>query len=356
MVVTVLGQWRDIQGKIGGRQSMGAFSGDLQQAVAAAAAAYQADIISLFGPIYPPIDEELVRVCGDRVHRRNLLIMLATRGGNPHAAYRIARCFQRYYKDGRIIVLVDAQCESAGTLIALGADELVMSEAGYLGPLDVQVRKIDEVGEMGSALTADQALETLRQETAQYVTDHFLKMRFGQEVSMTTRQAADLAVRLAIGCFKPVYAQIDPMRLGEINRSVRIASEYARRIGRNLKRDAISTLVTGYPSHLFVIDRDEATQLFNVVRPPSQDLMLLCDLLRDDTRSAVRSGKASLRFLSFEERQARRANGLPTEERERDVDPLTKEGSNGRKQSRTDILAKSGESSQPKTDLSTDSC
>jgi hypothetical protein len=228
---------------------------------------------------------------------------LSTRGGNPHVAYRITRCFQRHYSHGKISVLIDAQCESAGTLIALGANEILMSEAGYLGPLDTQVRKVDEVGEMGSALTADQALETLRQETIRYVTDHFVKMRFGQEISMTTRQAADLASRLAIGLFEPVYAQIDPMRLGEINRSVRLASEYARRIARNAKRDTIATLVNEYPSHVFVIDREEAAQLFNEVRAPSDELTQLSDLLREEARYAIRTNKSSIRFLSCEAAQ-----------------------------------------------------
>lgn len=275
-------------------------SDELRNAVHAASSAYEADIITIFGPIQAPLDDDVIADCADRVRNKNLLVAISTTGGNPHAAYRVIRCLQRHYSNGKITVLIDTHCESAGTLISLGADEIVMSEAGYLGPLDVQIRKVGEVGEVGSALTAAEALDTLRWETTQYVADNFKKMRFAQDISMTTRQAADLASRLAIGLFNPIYAQVDPMRLGEINRSVRLASEYAQRVGRNLKKDTIQTLVNGYPSHGFVIDREEAAQLFNVVKPPTNELARLCRLFRPDAQQAVRASKPAIRFLSYE--------------------------------------------------------
>jgi ClpP class serine protease len=40
---------------------------------------------------------------------------------------------------------VSGYCKSAGTLIALGANELAFGEHGELGPLDVQIAKRDEV-------------------------------------------------------------------------------------------------------------------------------------------------------------------------------------------------------------------
>ena len=49
------------------------------------------------------------------------------------------------------------------------------------------------------------------------------------------------------------------MRVGEYDRAMRIASEYATRLGKaNLKDGALRRLVEGYPAHGFVIDKKEA--------------------------------------------------------------------------------------------------
>jgi len=48
--------------------------------------------------------------------------------------------------------------------------------------------------------------------------------------------------------FDPIYAQIEPGRLGEIDRAVRISVEYGERIAQNLKPDSLERLVVDYPS------------------------------------------------------------------------------------------------------------
>jgi ClpP class serine protease len=73
----------------------------------------------------------------------NAVLVLTTNGGDPNAAYRMVRYLKRKYK--KLTLYVFGQCKSAGTLIALGADEIVMSEFGELGPLDVQLSKKDEL-------------------------------------------------------------------------------------------------------------------------------------------------------------------------------------------------------------------
>ncbi len=77
-----------------------------------------------------------------------MVLMLSTFGGDPDAAYRIARCLRRRYT--RVSAMISGFCKSAGTLLLLGADDLVFTEHGELGPLDVQYWKQDELEEMGS--------------------------------------------------------------------------------------------------------------------------------------------------------------------------------------------------------------
>jgi hypothetical protein len=86
-----------------------------------------------------------------------------------------------------------------------------------------------------------------------------------------------------VGLFSPVYAQIDPVKLGEIQRAIAIAQAYGIRLNnaydRNLLEGGLEHLIVGYPSHGFVIDRKEAKALFRRVRHPEQAENLLGEFL-----------------------------------------------------------------------------
>lgn len=67
----------------------------------------------------------------------NVVLILCTTGGDPHAAYKIARALQAKYK--KFYLYVNCYCKSAGTLIAIGSDEVIMGNGAELGPLDAQL-------------------------------------------------------------------------------------------------------------------------------------------------------------------------------------------------------------------------
>lgn len=60
--------------------------------------------------------------------------------GDPNAGYRIGRALQHNYDD--VTLLVVGPCKSAGTLIAIAANKLVIGDMGELGPLDIQLKKM----------------------------------------------------------------------------------------------------------------------------------------------------------------------------------------------------------------------
>jgi ClpP class serine protease len=64
-------------------------------------------------------------------------MILHTPGGLAIAALQIARALRAH--PGRVTVFVPHFAMSGGTLIALGADEIVMSEHAMLGPIDPQI-------------------------------------------------------------------------------------------------------------------------------------------------------------------------------------------------------------------------
>jgi ClpP class serine protease len=56
--------------------------------------------------------------------KKNIGLILVTGGGSADAAFQIARYVKRRYK--RTLLYVFGSCKSAGTLIAVAADEIIM--------------------------------------------------------------------------------------------------------------------------------------------------------------------------------------------------------------------------------------
>lgn len=69
----------------------------------------------------------------------NLDLLLHTGGGDIDAAEKLVAMVRTTVGDGRFRVIVPDFAKSAGTLIALGADRIIMSDSSELGPIDPQV-------------------------------------------------------------------------------------------------------------------------------------------------------------------------------------------------------------------------
>ncbi len=68
---------------------------------------------------------------------RQIDLFLYTRGGDVLTPWRLVHLIREYTP--RFNVLVPFRCYSAGTLLCLGADEIVMGKMGELGPIDPSV-------------------------------------------------------------------------------------------------------------------------------------------------------------------------------------------------------------------------
>lgn len=239
-----------------------------------------ADILLYNGPIDYESFYQLLDYTKAARKRPNVLLILSTRGGNADAAYRIARCLTSRYK--RLTLLIVGMCKSAGTLVALAADELIIAESGELGPLDIQLRKRDEIIEFGSGLDTINALDVLREKSLESFRQCMLDVCVGAQIS--TKTAADIATQLSVGLIGKLYEQIDPIRLAETMRATNIAMHYGRSLAKNLIDNALHRLVHTYPSHGYVIDLAEAKTLFSNVRPPTGTEDAMIDVLGDHLR------------------------------------------------------------------------
>jgi hypothetical protein len=257
----------------------------------AAAAAIDADVYVYNGPLRGGKDLECIEVIHQNCHRDRALLVLTTNGGDPDAAYKIARYFQERYAFWT--VLIGGKCKSAGTLVAVGANELAFTPYGELGPLDIQLSKIDRFDSLQSGLTIQDSLIALEERALDrymsLVKDYIQANNGMLSFASATRAASDLITQL----YAPVFSRIDPEEVGARARSMRIAIDYGKRLAvksQNLKKDTLRTLAETYSSHSFVIDQQEAASLFNRVRPATPQEMALVAVLGSFARFDLSKG------------------------------------------------------------------
>jgi len=232
-----------------------------------------ADVLLFAGPITRDSAKDVSNQCSGRKRRKNIFIILETYGGSADAGYQIARCFQHKYD--KFILLVRGMCKSSGTLIALGSNEIVMCDTAELGPLDVQMSKKDELWESQSGHIVNTAIDYLQNRAFNSFQDFFRKIALGEFGNISLKTAAGIAGELTKGLYSPIFAQIDPMHAGEAGRATLIAYHYGSRLIRKSEicsEDKLWQLIYNYPSHGFVIDINEAIELFSKgkVRVPTQ--------------------------------------------------------------------------------------
>ena len=214
-----------------------------------------------------------MEISAEQPVRRNAVLFLTTYGGHAGQAYRIARLFQTF--TDKFYLCVPSQCKSAGTLIALGASEIFVSVASELGPLDVQLRRRDEIGQRRSGMVVRTALDGLAEETFKVFEQVMLRITISSGYSIGFDVASRVAATIATGVMAPVYAQVDPESLGDDLRDLTVATAYGERLaeyGGNATEETVRQLVEDYPTHEFIIDSAEASKLFTTVREPTEEI------------------------------------------------------------------------------------
>lgn len=273
----------------------------ISEAANALAVAIDADILLFNSQFLPDTDTTVLELVNERARRTHVILVLVSEGGSADAAYKVARCLQKNYQS--YTVFVHGYCKSAGTLCVLGAHHVVMSDGAELGPLDVQIAKRDELGERSSGLVAGEALAALKAQAFDMYEEFFLKILQRSGNAVTFRTASDIACKLTVGLFEPLYAQINPVEVGEMARSMRVANDYGKRLNvysKNLKESALELLCETYPSHGFVIDIEEAQSLFKNVRPPTESEQELAKTLDELAHSPMPAERPAVFFLNDE--------------------------------------------------------
>jgi hypothetical protein len=123
-----------------------------QACVAKLEAAFDAHLICYVGGIDTQIERNDTLGFCDLLHRipkgSNVDLLLHTPGGEIDAAEKLMSLVRAVAVKGRLRVIVPDFAKSAGTLMALAADKIVMSDASELGPIDPQVVRHDSQGNL----------------------------------------------------------------------------------------------------------------------------------------------------------------------------------------------------------------
>jgi membrane-bound ClpP family serine protease len=109
-----------------------------------------AKLICYVAGIGAPVDREDVVCFVDLLHNiapgQDVDLLLQTGGGDIDAAEKLITMVRKKVGTARLRVIVPDYAKSAGTLMALGADIIVMSDTSELGPIDPQIVRSDHNG------------------------------------------------------------------------------------------------------------------------------------------------------------------------------------------------------------------
>ena len=252
---------------------MAAEPDEMKQIIDQVEADYDADVFLYSGPIDDEGFGKLVSEVADNKRHNKALVILTTGGGLANSAYQIGRLLQRSYDE--FILYTPRFCKSAGTLIALAANRLIMDQFSELGPLDVQLYSKDELFVRRSGLLSRSAFESLSETSYQLFEHLMLQIKIASGNQVTFRKASELAATMTGTLMSNIYSQINPDTIGSDARDLQIAKHYGDRLAsrsRNVKSGTVDRLIRNYPSHDFIIDDEECAVLFENVEPPRQSL------------------------------------------------------------------------------------
>lgn len=166
-------------------------------------------------------------------------LIINSYGGQIEPAYQAISLLDRNFKNTEINFIVPRMAKSAATLIATGCDNLLFSQIGEIGPLDVQIFQVGSNSPISGITTHRLIEEELK----------------GEKSNKYMREW--------------IYRKLTPVEVLEQKRFNEVASSYLcdllpRRMfkGKSAKDIEVSTIIKKlcleYPNHSYVINKEIA--------------------------------------------------------------------------------------------------
>lgn len=183
--------------------------------------------------------------------RSKLDLFIYSRGGHSDVPWALVSMFRQYCHKGSFSVLVPYRAHSAATVICLGADEIVMTKKGELGPIDATMAS-------GPFNPTEGSTPNRLPVSVEDVNGYFALLdRFGCERPTEKMEG-----------FKELTQRVHPLALGAVNRlleetklvGLRLLSTRAKPFAEDENHDIIKKLSSEVYSHSHAINRTEAVK------------------------------------------------------------------------------------------------
>ncbi len=194
---------------------------------------------------------------------RRISLILHTLGGHTLAAWRLVNLIRMFCDE--LEVIVPSKALSAGTLICIGADKIIMTKQAVLGPIDPSVNSPlnPQVNFGGQTTQVPLSVESIR---------GYLNLA-RQELGIADSQhLTQLLVDLS--------SHIHPVVLGNVFRSTEQIRFLARKLlpsqvnDESKVKSIVDFLCADSGSHDYTIDRREASELGLNIEKPSEDFYI----------------------------------------------------------------------------------
>jgi len=208
---------------------------------------------------------------------KRVSLYLYTRGGDTLAAWSVINLIRQFADELEIIV--PSKCHSAGTLMCLGSNRIIMTKQATLGPIDPSVNNPLNPQIPGGAADAKAAVSV-------------------EQINGFIEMAREQCGLRWFGSHKTIVEilakKVHPLVLGQVYRTKTQIQMLARRLlehqvdDRAKKKAIIAFLCSESGSHDYTIHRREARDILGLkIEKPSEDLYVLIKKIYDNIEAEL---------------------------------------------------------------------
>jgi len=192
-----------------------------------------------------------------------LSLFLKSDGGSGQAALRMVNLLRRYVD--HLTILAPLECQSAATMLALGADRILMGPLAHLSAVD-------------TSLTHDLSPIDRDNDRVSVSNDELLRV-----IRLWTEQAKDSTANP----YEALFPYVHPLVIGAVDRSSALSTRICEEIlsyhidDMTKAREISNTLNSGYPSHSYPITLREAKRIGLNVEPMDENVNAMLSELNE---------------------------------------------------------------------------
>jgi len=218
------------------------------------------DVVSLIHEHISALKEE---------EQAKLDFFVYSRGGQSDVPWAIVSMFREYSQKGSFSVLIPYRAHSAATVIALGADEIIMTKKAELGPIDITMSGPYNQTEKDSHQRLPISVED--------VTGYF---------SLLERVGCERPDEKMKG-FELLANQVHPLALGSVSRlleetklvALRLLSTRANPFSEEENHEIVRRISSEVYSHNHAVSRTEATRYIGLKQVKTAEEVNIADEL-----------------------------------------------------------------------------